>query len=445
MAYLIHEKPIRTDGMSSYPYSAALESIFSFESKYSGKVSMGVKRGNLFLVPRELAPIADAGNDWRVSFEPSAIDCKKGPRGLEQAKLIAQSVELLKAGVNHVFEAPTGFGKSYCGCAIAAKLGQPTIIVVPKQDLMDSWRETLIDLIGIDPKDIGILQADQCSYKGKRFVLAMVQSLVIENKYPDEVLRSFGLAIFDEGHRMAADQFVKAMQILPALYRLTLSATPDRTDGKWRVVEAHTGRVMVRGTTVPMSPKVLVKKTGWKIPRVKRFKDGGMVMMPIPHAPGRLMPVFKEMAADHGRNHILVDFAVQAYKAGRTIVMMSELIDDHLKVLYQLMRKHVPPEEMDFYIGGRKKVELELAKKARVVFATYAMCSEGTDVPAWDTLVLCLPRANVKQAIGRVMRTMEGKRTPVVFDPVDNAPLLQGYYSKRQRQYFEVGATVQNV
>lgn len=429
--------------MSAYPYSPALESIFAFETKYGDLVNMGFRRGNLFMVPRELVPVSD--EDWRVSFEPSAINCKCPPRDGEQAMLIERSVKLLQSGRNHVFEAPTGFGKSYCGSAIAAKMGQPTIIVVPKQDLMDSWRETLIKLIGVDPKDIGILQADQCVYKGKRFVLAMVQSLVIENKYPDEVLRSFGMAIFDEGHRMAAEQFVKAMQVLPAKHRLVLSATPDRSDGKWCIVEAHAGPVMVRGTSVPMAPKILVKKTGWKIPKVKRFKDGQYFYAPIPHSPGRLMPVFKAMASDHGRNHLLVDFAVQAYNAGRRVVMMSELIDDHLRVLYQLMRKHVPPTEMDFYIGGRKKHELELAKKARVVFATYSMCSEGTDVPAWDTLVLCLPRANIKQSIGRVMRKKEDKKTPVIFDPVDDAPILQGYYLKRQRQYFEVGGTVVNV
>lgn len=443
MAYLINTKPIRTDGMSAYPYTKALESIFSFDSKYGIRECMGVKKGNLFLVPRELAPISD--QDWRVVFEPSAINCKKPPRSKEQANLIERSIALLKQGKNHVFEAPTGFGKSYCGCAIAAAIGQPTIIVVPKQDLMDSWRETLIKLIGVPENEIGILQADKCIYKGKRFVLAMVQSLVIEGKYDSEVLRSFGMAIFDEGHRMAADQFVKAMQILPAKYRLTLSATPDRSDGKWRVVEAHTGPILVRGTTVPMNPKILVKKTGWKIPKVKRFKDGKMMYLPIAHAPGRLMPVFKAMAADPLRNHMIVNFVVQAYSAGRTVVVMSELIDDHLKVLYQILRKHIPPTEIDYYIGGRKKAELELAKKARVVLATYSMCSEGTDVPAWDTLVLCLPRANVKQAIGRVMRTMEGKKTPVVFDLVDDAALLRGYYSKRQRQYFEVGGEIVNV
>ena len=157
------------------------------------------------------------------------------------------------------------------------------------------------------------------------------------------------------------------------------------------------------------------------------------------------MNVYKAMAHDVIRNQLLVDFAVQAYQAGRNIVFMADLID-HLQTMYQLMLKHVPAQEMGYYTGSSTEAAKKAAKeKHRVVFATFKMCAEGTDAPRWDTLILVTPRADVKQAVGRVIRALDGKKEPVVFDPVDDSQILSGYASKRQKQYFELGSTIVNV
>jgi superfamily II DNA or RNA helicase len=438
MAYLIQQQPLRTDGMAVFPWTPELEAKCKFITKFGDEVNMSVRVGNTIRIPRQLAPVGI--EDWRVQKTPFAINCKVGAKTLEQAQLIAESYELQKKGINHTLEAPTGFGKTYCGCAIMARLGQPTLIVVPKEDLIHEWRKTLINLIGIDPQDIGTIQQDVCDYKGKKFVIGMVHSLVIPDRYPPEVYSYFGAMIVDEAHRMGADTFVVICHKVPALYRLALSATCNRSDGKWRLIEAHIGRVMVVGVTVPMSPKVLIKKSGWKIPKVKRFKNGVYVTEPIPHSAGRLMGVYKAMANDIQRNHLLLEFIFQAYAAGRVIVVMSDLIE-HLTVMYALCLKKVPAAEMGYYIGKSSETDKKAAKETkRVIFATYKMCAEGTDAPRWDTLVYLSPRADVKQACGRVMRTMEGKKTPVIFDLVDDSGLLEGYASSRQKQYFEISA-----
>jgi superfamily II DNA or RNA helicase len=64
------------------------------------------------------------------------------------------------------------------------------------------------------------------------------------------------------------------------------------------------------------------------------------------------------------------------------------------------------------------------------------MTSEATDVPWWDCLLLATPRANVTQAVGRVLREYPGKPKPVVVDFVDtDSVILQGYFKARLRQY----------
>ena len=424
---------IFTAAMSAIPYDEGVEAALRFESKYGETVDLTVRHGNKLWLPRNC--VEWRGPDHRTSYPDSfpATSCKLPPRDEEQASCIVQSLNLLQNDISHVVEAPTGFGKTYIGSAVAMAMRQPTIIVVTKQDLMDQWYSTLVNLIGIDPKLIGKAQADKLDYKGKQFVLTMVQSLIRPGKYDDAFFSYFGLAIFDETHRMAADCFSRACHLLPAKYRLGLSATPKRVDGKTPVVTAHIGEVLVRGTVVPMKPKVLVKKTGWKIP-------GWMTKV----EPGRMMPVYKAMATSPLRNAEIVKFVKEAYEKDRTVVVMGDTLDHLSKLQLLCGAAGIPGEDMGTYTGeisGNKEL-LKFNANKRVIFATYGMTSEGTDYPHWDTLVLVTPRANVKQPVGRILRTNPGKKTPVVLDLVDDGSIFHAFAYKRQTTYYSLGAQV---
>jgi len=156
------------------------------------------------------------------------------------------------------------------------------------------------------------------------------------------------------------------------------SATPKRGDGKEKLFEAHIGPVMVRGTWVPMNPKVLVKQTGWKVPVVNQRDDvdGVWKRQPMKVTPGRMMAVTKAIAASKPRNEEIAKFVKSAYDAGRTIVVMSDLIEDHLNPLFHfIVKAGVPGEHIGFYHGTVKKAELvSNGLNKRVLLATYAMC-----------------------------------------------------------------------
>ena len=91
---------------------------------------------------------------------------------------------------------------------------------------------------------------------------------------------------------------------------------------------------------------------------------------------------------------------------------------------------------MGLYVGGLKKAEREKAKKAQALFATYQMGDTGTNIPELDTVLLATPRANVKQTVGRGLRKLPGKATPVVIDLVDtDSPTLVSWARKRESMY----------
>lgn len=433
--------PEFTGAMSAYPWTATLENQFKFVSRFGDPVNMSYREGSLLYVPREIVPLGK--DDYRRRYEPSAIDCKFVPRNKEQEELPLRSLELLKSGKNHVFNAPTGWGKSLAGGVIACALGQPTMIVVNKTDLMDSWYDALVNVLRIPPNLIGKVQQDTCIWKGKRIVIGMAHSLCLEDRYEAEMYRYFGLLITDECHTLAPEFFAEIFKKFPAYYRLGFSATTDRKDGKWKVVTSNIGPVMVQGTIVPMTPKILVRQTGWKIPRRKVFKNGEQVEEPIPHAPGRMMLVTKALCASNSRNMEIVQFTQAAYKADRITLILSDLIDDHLKRLFKLLTEYgIPGNEIGFYIGGMKKHEYELTKKAKVVLATYAMVSTGTNCPIWDSLVFGTPRSDIRQSLGRILRYMDGKKQPVALDLVDHDRIYQNFHLSRLSQYYGVKAEV---
>jgi superfamily II DNA or RNA helicase len=436
--------------MAMVPFNHELKELLTKTDKFGEDFALyqhKVGQPNA-LVARGLASRATAEFDHTILKPVAQSIAVVGPRNAEQAEVITKSLDLLKNNVDHIVEAPTGFGKTYVGASVAGQLGQATLIVVTKNDLVQPWKTTLTNLLGVDPKEIGHVQQNKCKFEGCKFVVAMIQSLVCR-EYPQEFYDAFGLVIFDEVHRLGAEYFAQACGLFRARHRLGLSATPTRKDGRTKLFEAHIGPVMVKGTWVPMSPKILVKKTGWKVPKVpRRDENGQWKSMPMEVIPGRMANVYKAIAADVERNRTIADMAAQAVQSGRYVLILSDLLEGHLNPLFHyVVEAGVPGELIGFYHGTAKKPELERAKskKVRVVLATYHMTSEGTDVPHWDTLIMATPRSDVKQSIGRVLRTAEDKKQPVVFDLRDDHAVLEGFYFSRLKQYYSVGGTIVEV
>lgn len=247
-------------------------------------------------------------------------------------------------------------------------------------------------------------------------------------------------------HRMAADQFVKSMWHCNAKLRLGMSATPTRKDGRDILLRGHVGPVMVEAEQEVMIPKVIVAQSAWRCPRVRR--DGKIIQ--LPHTHGKVMHIIKTMAKCDERNVQLVQFIIAAYRKGRSILVFSE-IGAHLQELHRLLvHAEVPEQDIGWYVGlgsaytGNKTAQKEQRDKATIcpiVLTTYAMCSEGTNIPWMSTCVLGTPRANVTQIVGRVRREYPDKPLPVVFDLIDNdSPVLRDYALARQKWYRSIQA-----
>lgn len=462
----LDKPPLAVGAAAIYPYSDELLKELARTTKYGEPYTLGrvITAGahRRILVPRRMAP--PGGADLRTRGLSYKFKSVFKPRNEEQARLVKECVDLLMKDQNFMLSAPTGVGKTWLTTDVIARVGRKTLVVVNKEDIIDQWAIALNKCLGLGTlvketlqdgrinesvqynNGLGIIQADVCRVTNCGVVLAFVQSIAKDQRYPESMFKDFGLVVWDECHRIGADFFSQSALRVPAKLRLGVSATTERPDGKTEVMEAHIGPVMVSSEQFAETPKIVYTRSPWQCPQRPQLnqKTGKMEIRPIPHNAGKCAHVVKMLINHHGRNVKLCEFIAAAYKAGRHILVQSDMLE-HLNILYSLLPNYgVPPQQMAAYVGGMSQIAREDAKLKRVILSTYMMTKEATDIPSLDTLVMATPKAQVEQIVGRILREHPGKKQPVVFDMADHtSPIFDGYWEARRKWYRARGFVIE--
>jgi superfamily II DNA or RNA helicase len=103
--------------------------------------------------------------------------------------------------------------------------------------------------------------------------------------------------------------------------------------------------------------------------------------------------------------------------------------------------------EVGYYVGGMKAEALEDSATKKVVLGTFAMASEGMNIPSLDTLVMATPKSDIVQSVGRILRKKIEDRhvVPLVVDVVDPHASLQRQYQKRRTTYRKYAYDIQDM
>lgn len=459
------EQPaLKVDSLAWYNDSQQLRDAYTFKSSYGDIVAAWMPHPSakgLIGIPRMLAPEPTPETDFRADGEPIDYTAKLTfkPRNMNQKVIVAQAIPMLRAKESFVLCAGTGTGKTVLAGRFMAEVNRKTIIVVDQENIMQQWIDMCKGILGLHDDEIGIIQGDICQIKGKKVVIAMLHSVSKIGRYPEHVYNEFGMAIFDEVHVCAADQFKNAMYLIKARIRVGLSATPFRKDGKHKLIFGCLGEVRIRSDSTPLVPKVLLAKSPWKVPNTVRVDDYGQKkVVKLPHSAGKTMHVNKALARCHERNMMIGNFVKQAYTAGRNIVIFSDLKDYHLNRIYDvLISIGIPSADIGRYTGGMTQKQRDHGATRRIVLTTYKATAKAVDCPWWDTAVLATPRSDVNQICGRILREYEGKvcaktpeakekgedgnlkyKVPIVYDIVDDDSHVFKSYFRGRMKYYEI-------
>jgi superfamily II DNA or RNA helicase len=144
-----------------------------------------------------------------------------------------------RAGRRGVVVLPTGAGKSHVAHMMMQQVGRSTLIVVPTLDLMHQWQAGLEK--GFRLERVGLLGGGEHDLQPVT-VTTYDSAAIHMERYGDR----FGLLIFDEVHHLPGPTYLQAARMSLAPFRLGLTATPERQDGREQVLQDTIGTVVYR-------------------------------------------------------------------------------------------------------------------------------------------------------------------------------------------------------
>jgi superfamily II DNA or RNA helicase len=332
-----------------------------------------------------------------------------------------------------ILSLPTGFGKTTLAIHLMCQLRRCSLVVVHKTFLMDQWRSRIQQFA--PAARIGRLQGATIDVENKDFVLGMLQTLC-SRRYPEEVLRRFGLICVDECHHMGAEVFSRTLRHVVCNLALGLSATVERADGLSKVFMWHLGGVVcsIRGREGDHQVRVLPCD-------YRRATNAEPITQHLlPNGKPNVAQMLNDICADRHRTTAIAALVTQHQHLGRKVLVLSDR-RAHIEELATHLR------DCGMYYGGLTPHELGQAERCSVVLGTFAMAQEGLDIRGLDTLVLATPKSNVIQAVGRILRDAPHQRThqPLVLDVVDgDYGVFLGQAHKRRSMYRTRGFQLQS-
>ena len=384
----------------------------------------------------------------KFSVETFPLKKKINPRSFQQEAIEAWMIEQ-----RGVVALPTGAGKTILAVMLIAKTGRPTLIHVPTIDLMRQWKEVLSEYFD---SPIGLLGGGINDIQP--ITVATYDSALIHVPHKGN---QFGLLVFDECHHLPGEQYQFTALGSIAPFRLGLSATPERADGK----EAHlynlcgdlcyeihidelSGRTLapyrVETIEVEMRPN---DREQYEISRECYTDFLRKARINFQHPNGWAIFLRSTSESPEGRE------AFKAYLLQKKLSQASEAKEE---CLWGLILKHrgdrmlifTQDNEMAYRIGRRfllpvlthhtKLPEREAFLKAfrkgeYPILITSKVLNEGVDVPDANVGVIVSGSGSVRehvQRLGRILRARPGKQA-MLYELVS---LDTGEYFTNQRR-----------
>jgi len=376
-------------------------------------------------------------------FGPASADTRNDGDSLPssltfEGELRPHQIEAMKAfreaEYNGIVCLPCGYGKTFTGIAVAKEIGKCFLIVVHKEFLADQWSEELVRrLPGVR---IGRIQGERCDISDQYDVsIAMIQTICSRSFVPGTFQR-FGLAIFDEVHHLGAEHFSQTLQRIHCKQMLGLTATPNRADGLTKVFEWYLGKIVYQIARRPQDNAVQVELLRYScdVPAyavVSTNYNGDIIRARM----------INQIADYKPRTNAIIDW-INPYmtEPTRKLLILSDR-REHLTAFETGFReKNI--QSIGYYVGGMKQKDLDKTAECRIILGTFAMASEGMNIPTLNAILLATPKSNIEQSIGRILRLKPEERTitPIIFDILDTAfKECFGQWSKRKKFYRECG------
>ena len=301
-----------------------------------------------------------------------------------------------------------GWGKTFTALHLAHKFAQKTLVITHTAALRDQWCEEVEVLFGQEP---GVIGGGRIDHQDHFITVANIQTLT---KHAGDLAKEFGCIILDEAHHCPATTFAQTVDAFHARYRIALSGTMIRKDGKHILFGDYFGPLVYK----PPQSHTLT-------PTVHIVKSGITLKPGVPW-----VEKVSELLESEKYRRFIAELAQMHINSGHSVLVIADRVEFLHKV-----REYIG-EDCAVVTGDTEYEERQLVKQQVLSGEKRAICgsrqifSEGISINSLSCVILAAPMSNdslLEQIVGRVQRMHDGKLDPLVVD-INFA----GYADKKQ-------------
>ena len=328
---------------------------------------------------------------------------------------------------------PTGAGKTHVACLAIDDRRRSTLVLAPTLDLVRQWYDVLRASFGVP---VGLIGGGE--YAIESLTVSTYDSAYLHMEHLGD---RFGLLVFDECHHLPGPAYALAARAAVAPFRLGLTATPERADGRHADLTELCGPIVYRKDIVDLSGDYLAPYETVRL----IVELGAQDRLAYEEARG----VYRDFLARHGIRMSTPsgwsDFVIRAargedgrramaaYRRQREIAFAAPAKLDYVGLLldrhrddrmllftqdnataYALARRFlIPIITHETRIRDRSEILAGLAAGEYGAIVTSKVLNEGVDIPEANVAVVVSGSASVRehvQRLGRILRAREGKR-----------------------------------
>ena len=387
---------------------------------------------------------------------PGGLVVHREPRPYQAAALDAW----IRGRGRGVIKLPTGAGKSWLACMAIDDKRRSTLVVAPTLDLVRQWHDVLNASF---EQPVGIVGGGD--HTVERLTVTTYDSAYI---HMEHLGNRFGMVVFDEVHHLPGEAYAMAARMCLAPYRLGLSATPERTDGRHELLDELVGPMVHRQDIVELTGSFLSDYETEQVTvdlseeereayaRARQIYRSFVSRMGIRMSSptGWSDFIIRSAWSDEGRE------AMAAYREQRRIAFAAP---SKLRYVEHLLHQHRADRALVFtadndtaYRISRRLLipvithQTKVSERSAILKAleagdvravvTSKVLNEGVDVPAANVAIIVSGSGSVRehvQRLGRVLRKQEGKRA-VLYELVSGGT-SEEYTSQRRREHSAYG------
>lgn len=363
----------------------------------------------------------------------------------------------IKSGWRGVVVLPTAAGKTYLAYLAMQATPRSTIITVPTLDLMHQWYDQLLQVF--PNVEVGLLgggSRDRTPILVATYDSAAIHAETLGNQY--------GLLICDECHHLPSDfnRVIAEYSIAP--YRLGLTATPDRADGRHDDLNHLLGPIVYQkqpqdlaGDTLAPYEVVQIKvslepeehqRYEALLQQRNEFLQGANIWLGSLEGWQRFVQASAKSAA--GRRAML------AHRESRAIALGTA---GKLQILAELLERHYPERCLIFTADNATVYRISedflipaithqtAVKERQAVLEKFRggeyptlvvsqVLNEGVDVPDARVAILLSGTGSTReyiQRLGRILRKGSGAKRAILYEVIAEETTEEGI-SRRRRQ-----------